>query len=78
MEARLFFPDRKELLDVLQGENKAAKEVARRSGVMVDLGARYEQYGMTEESLWERIESMDEWWKESTWSRLIQRELPDI
>jgi len=28
--------------------------------------------------LWERIESMNDWWKEKTWKRLIQRELPDI
>jgi len=42
------------------------------------MGARYEQYGMTDGALWDSIEGMDEWWRESTWSRLIQRELPDI
>ncbi|KAG8871691.1 hypothetical protein FRB97_008391 [Tulasnella sp. 331] len=64
---------------LLHGENKAALEVARRSssaGVDVGLGARYEQYGLTEEALWDRLESTE--WKESTWSRLIQRELPDV
>lgn len=63
---------------VLRGENKAAIEVAKRMGIAVDVSARYEQYGMTEESLWERIHAMEEWWRETTWSRLIQRELPDI
>jgi len=76
MESRLFFPDRKELLEVLSGENKAAIEAARRAGEQVDRGARYEQYGLTEDSLWERIEAAE--WKESTWERLIQRELPDL
>jgi len=78
LEPRLFFPDRQELLDVLRGENKAALEVAKRTGIAVDQGARYEQYGMTEEALWERVAEMDEWWRESTWLRLIQRELPDL
>jgi hypothetical protein len=78
IEPRLFFPDRKELMEVLRGENKAALEAAKRSGVRLDATARYEQYGMNEEVLWQQIESMEEWWKESTWSRLIQRELPDV
>lgn len=33
----------------------------------VDLSARYEQYGMSEKALWDRIYEMDEWWRESTW-----------
>ncbi|KAF8310415.1 RabGAP/TBC [Clavulina sp. PMI_390] len=78
LESRLFFPDRKELLEVLRGENKAALDVARRTGISVDLSARYEQYGMSEKSLWERIHEQEEWWRESTWGRLITRELPDI
>src|SRR5882724_9102316 len=30
IESRLFFPDRKELMDVLKGENRAALEIAKR------------------------------------------------
>ena len=52
---------------VLRGENKAALEVARRTGVAVDLTARYEQYGMSEQALWARIYEMDDWWRETTW-----------
>ncbi|KAG8782495.1 hypothetical protein FRC12_020756 [Ceratobasidium sp. 428] len=78
IEPRLFFPDRTELMEVLRGENRAALEVAKRSGVKIDASARYEQYGMSEEVLWERIQGMEEWWKDTTWSRLIQRELPDV
>lgn len=64
-------------LTVLHGENKAALEVARRrESLTVDLGARYEQYGMNDEVLWDRLDQTE--WKDSTWSRLIQRELPDI
>ncbi|KAI0652420.1 rab-GTPase-TBC domain-containing protein [Trametes meyenii] len=77
LEPRLFFPDKKELLELLRGENKAALEVAKRDGRLLDNG-RYEIYGVDEESLWERIDSMDEWWRESTWKRLIERELPDL
>ncbi|KDN44789.1 hypothetical protein RSAG8_05262, partial [Rhizoctonia solani AG-8 WAC10335] len=78
IESRLFFPDRKELMEVLRGENKAALDAAKRNGISVDQSARYEQYGMNEEVLWVQIMGMEEWWKESTWSRLIQRELPDV
>lgn len=96
LEPRLFFPDRKELLELLRcagfhaiqdstddyrlssrGENKAALEVAKREGQNLN-GAKYEIYGVDEETLWERIDAMEDWWKESTWLRLIQRELPDI
>ncbi|KIJ22053.1 hypothetical protein PAXINDRAFT_64371 [Paxillus involutus ATCC 200175] len=77
LEPRLFFPDRQELLDLLKGENKAAIEVARRDGVALD-GAKYEIYGLDEEALWERIDSMEDWWRETTWRRLTQRELPDL
>jgi hypothetical protein len=61
----------------LRGENKAAIEVVRRDGVALD-GAKYEIYGLDEEALWERIDSMEDWWRETTWRRLTQRELPDL
>ncbi|KAG6841774.1 hypothetical protein C0991_007103 [Blastosporella zonata] len=77
LEPRLFFPDRNELMQLLKGENKAALEVARREGQPLDVG-KYEVYGVNEETLWERIDQMEEWWKESTWTRLLQRELPDM
>lgn len=98
LEPRLFFPDKKELLELLRsgvsslpfrarltynqsffgrGENKAALEVAKREGRPLDNG-KYDMYGVDEENLWERIDSMDEWWRESTWKRLIERELPDL
>jgi len=77
LEPRLFFPDRTELLELLKGENKAAIDVATREGRPLD-GGKYEIYGVDEETLWERIDSMDEWWKQSTWNRLIRRELPDL
>ncbi|TFY64498.1 hypothetical protein EVG20_g5923 [Dentipellis fragilis] len=77
LEPRLFFPDRQELLELLRGQNKAALEVAKRDGRPHN-GGRYEIYGVDEETLWDRIDSMDDWWKESTWTRLLQRELPDL
>jgi hypothetical protein len=60
-----------------RGENKAALEVARRENRAMN-GGKYEIYGLDEETLWDRIDFMNDWWKESTWTRLLQRELPDI
>lgn len=60
-----------------RGENKAALEIAKRERIQLD-GPKYDIYGIGEEVLWEKIESMDEWWKDSTWTRLILRELPDL
>ncbi|KAH7101418.1 rab-GTPase-TBC domain-containing protein [Auriculariales sp. MPI-PUGE-AT-0066] len=82
LEQRLFFPDRRELMEVLRGENRAAQEVARRATGMdsvdwEELG-KYAQYGLDEDAIWARIIEMDDWWKEKTWVRLLQRELPDI
>ncbi|KAF7971690.1 hypothetical protein HWV62_20140 [Athelia sp. TMB] len=77
LESRLFYPDRQELLAVLKGESRPALEVAKRDGRTLD-GGKYEIYDVDEETVWERIDSMAEWWKESTWNRLIQRELPDL
>lgn len=81
LESRLFFPDRDELIRVLKGESTAAIEVAKRASAInniTDLGARYEVYGLDEETLWERIDASEEWWRDTTWARLIQRELPDL
>ncbi|EJD04193.1 RabGAP/TBC [Fomitiporia mediterranea MF3/22] len=77
LESRLFFPDRQELLSLLSGENKAAIEVAKRDGTLMGNG-KYEIFGLDEENVWERIEGLEGWWKDSTWARLLQRELPDL
>ena len=61
----------------IRGEDKAALEIARREGKDLN-NAKYEIYDVDEEKVWARIEEMEDWWKESTWTRLIQRELPDI
>jgi hypothetical protein len=72
-------------MEVLKGESKAALEVAKRgapnpiaseNGSV--MGPRYDIYGVNEETVWERVVDMEEWWKESTWQRLIQRELPEL
>jgi TBC1 domain family member 14 len=84
MESRLFFPDRKELLDVLKGESRAAVEIARRNAPSTFsptgevVGPKYTVYSINEESVWERLTEMAAWWKDSTWQRLIVRELPDL
>jgi len=60
-------------VSVLRGENRAALEVARRTSVALDLTARYDQYGMSEQALWDRVYEMDDWWRESTWWAVIFR-----
>ena len=50
---------------------------ATRNGMPLN-GGKYEIYGVDEETLWDRIHDMDDWWRESTWKRLLLRELPDL
>jgi len=76
LKAGCFFPDRQELLDILDGTHKAALDVAARNGLNTTNGI-YSIYGLDEETLWERLKELDSWWKDSTWTRLLQRELPD-
>jgi hypothetical protein len=64
-------------LTAFRGENKAAILAAQRERRPLN-GGKYEIYGVDEETLWDRIDHMDDWWKESTWTRLLQRELPDL
>lgn len=55
--------------------------MARRTGALrpeTEGAGKYAHYGVDEESVWARIIEMDDWWKESTWKRLLQRELPDL
>ena len=60
-----------------RGESKAALEVAKRERIPTD-GPKYAIYGLDEDMLWDKIESMDGWWKDTTWKRLVLRELPDV
>ncbi|KZO95461.1 RabGAP/TBC [Calocera viscosa TUFC12733] len=76
MEGRLYFPDQDELTQVLRGEDGTRGKGKARETVAE--GGRYAQYGMSEEAVFDRIAAIDEWWKENTWMRLIQRELPDL
>jgi TBC1 domain family member 14 len=60
-----------------RGEHHAAIEVARRLNSDLNDG-KYVIYGVNEETLWQSIEEVEFWWKDSTWARLVQRELPDV
>ena len=61
----------------IRGESKAALEVAKRERIPTD-GPKYAIYGVDEDALWDKIESMEGWWKDTTWKRLVLRELPDV
>jgi len=77
LETRLYYPDQEELMEVLRGFD-GAKGKGKGKETLMPEGGRYEQYGVTEESLFERIYAMEGLWKETTWTRLITRELPDV
>jgi hypothetical protein len=89
IEARLFNPYKDELAAVFRGEDRGARAiVARAKGlVLPEEGEEaagfegvgpdevYEQYGATEEALFDVLQNME--WKEATWTRLVERELPE-
>jgi hypothetical protein len=86
MEARLFNPDKEELAALFRGDDKGARAIVARAksagklsngGDEAEFGADevYEQYGATEEALFDVLKGME--WKEATWTRLVERELPE-
>jgi len=79
MEARLFNPDIQELRELFEGRDRGARSiVAREKGKKEEQvlpSEVYEQIGCVEETIFGALEEMV--WRESTWSRITERELPD-
>ena len=81
MEARLFNPDKDELRALFRGEDKGAIAVISRDrdkdsdATHVDPDEVYVQCGATEEAIFAALNAMA--WKETTWTRIVARELPD-
>lgn len=84
LEPRLHFPDKEEILSVLEGRNRATlaitereRERARLKGeaVQEDLDGKMSVFGLTEEALFEYLDG--DQWKESRFERLVLREMPD-
>ncbi|GHJ86617.1 hypothetical protein NliqN6_3019 [Naganishia liquefaciens] len=84
LEPRLYFPDRKEIVSILEGSNEASlaivareRERAKQKGLpyISDIDGVLTCLGVTEDALFETLEH-DEW-KESRFNRLCQRELPE-
>lgn len=91
LEPRLFNPNLDELAAVFEGTDTGAVGVVRREkglltadggsieetdeGVRVETEDVYAEMGATEERVFARLGELE--WKEETWSRLVERELPD-
>ncbi|KAG0667572.1 hypothetical protein C6P46_000108 [Rhodotorula mucilaginosa] len=91
LEPRLFNPNLDELAAVFQGTDKGAVGVVRREkglltadggsreetdeGIRVETEDVYTEMGATEERVFARLHELE--WKEETWLRLVERELPE-
>lgn len=80
IKARLFNPDQNELEAVFSGDDRGARLVAARVNGLEDVEQvsveeTYEQYGCDEDAIFEALKQME--WKESTFLRLVERELPE-
>ncbi|GAA5942586.1 hypothetical protein JCM3775_000267 [Rhodotorula graminis] len=88
LEPRLFNPNLDELAAVFRGTDRGALGVVRRDkGLIladgsVDPDGRvetdevYAEMGATEERVFEGLARLE--WKEETWARLVERELPEV
>lgn len=76
LEARLFNPDRAELALVFAGRDKGAMAIASRErNQEPSIVSVYDEMGCTEDAIFQAIEELD--WREESWARLVERELPD-
>ncbi|BGP30825.1 hypothetical protein JCM10296v2_002582 [Rhodotorula toruloides] len=92
LEPRLFNPNLDELSAVFEGTDKGAVGVVRREkglltadggsieerdgGIRVEVEDVYSEMGMTEDRVFELLRQLD--WKEETFARLVERELPEV
>ena len=80
LEARLFNPDRAELEAMFRGEDRGARAIAARergvpeSEVSID-DVYVRLTGGGEDALFEALAAQE--WREKTWARLVERELPE-
>ncbi|KAL1412543.1 hypothetical protein Q8F55_000289 [Vanrija albida] len=84
LEPRLYYPDREEILSVLEGRNAATQAITEREIERARLrGEEYEDkldgklsvFGLTEGALFDWLEH--DGWRDSRFERLVVRELPD-
>lgn len=92
LEPRLFNPNLDELSAVFEGTDKGAVGVVRREkglltanggaieerdgGIRVEVEDVYSEMGATEDRVFELLKQLD--WKEETFARLVERELPEV
>lgn len=82
LEPRLYVHDREELESVLQGNNPGALAVWRRSEGAEPSNTPpkdriYAQYCISEHAMFAALSEQDQWWKDQTLHRLLDRELTE-
>lgn len=84
MGCRLYYPDREEILSVLEGRNRATLAITERERERARLrGEAYSEvvdgklsvFGLDERALFGWLEA--DGWRESRFDRLVVREMPD-
>ncbi|GAA5906200.1 uncharacterized protein JCM6883_005474 [Sporobolomyces salmoneus] len=93
LEPRLFNPNLEELENVFKGKDQGAVAIVKREKGLLTIGGDstereegkgasgveveevYTEMGCTEDRVFGLLEEME--WKEETWDRLVERELPD-
>ncbi|EIW71392.1 hypothetical protein TREMEDRAFT_56423 [Tremella mesenterica DSM 1558] len=84
LEPRLFYPDREEILSILEGRNRATlaitereRERARLRGEVYQEGldGKLSVFGLNEDALFGWL--ADDGWREARFERLVVREMPD-
>lgn len=80
LEARLFNPDPEEIAAVFRGEDKGTRAVVARSQGLkdesqVEVEDVYVAVTGGEERIFELLRAQD--WREGSWTRLVERELPE-
>ncbi|PWN37883.1 RabGAP/TBC [Meira miltonrushii] len=73
LSARLYVPEKDELISILRGNNRAAISAPEQFVPLDDIYGG--QYGITENILFRTLEEQDSWWKDSVLERLLDREI---
>ena len=81
---RMYYPDREEILSVLEGRNKATLAITERERERAKLkGEAFQEgldgklsvFGLNEDAIFDWL--ANDGWKEARFERLVTREMPD-
>ena len=81
---RMYYPDREEILSVLEGRNKATLAITEREreramlkgeAFQEGLDGKLSVFGLNEDAIFDWL--ANDGWKEARFERLVTREMPD-